>query len=66
MGDTQEQARVRSFIERYVIARAASFVVGQEEEDAWRIMLQGKSIYKRIEDMSRNIDREVSMPDGAV
>jgi hypothetical protein len=61
---TQEQARVRSFVERYVIARAPHFTVGKETEEAWACVLEGKSLYKRIEDMARSIDREVNLGDG--
>lgn len=40
--------RARSFIERYVVARAAHFRFGKEDEDGWTAILQGMSVYKKI------------------
>lgn len=41
-------SRVRSFVERYVIARASHFAVGNEREDAWKAMLDGRSMFDQI------------------
>lgn len=40
--------RPRSFIERYVIARASHFTVGQEKEQAWTAAHDGRSVYRMI------------------
>lgn len=52
------ETRFRSFCERYVIARAATFRVGHEEEDIWTCMLNAKSAYRRIEAMGRGVTKE--------
>lgn len=41
-------SRVRSFVERYVIARASHFAVGNEREDGWKAMLDGRSMFDQI------------------
>lgn len=43
-----EMSRFRSFAERYVIARAATFRVDHEEADSWECILRAKSVYKMI------------------
>lgn len=40
--------RFRSFAERYVVGRAASFRTGHEREDAWAATLDAKTIYGNI------------------
>lgn len=42
------QFRFRSFVERYVIARAEHFAVGREKEDAWLATKDAESIYAHI------------------
>lgn len=37
--------RFRSFIERYVIARAGTFEVGREQEQAWLAIQDAKAVY---------------------
>jgi hypothetical protein len=44
----EELKRVRSFVERYVIERAALFRVSHESEDAWTAILDGKRMYAQI------------------
>lgn len=45
--------RARSFIERYVIARAPHFRVGFEQEDAHSAALMGKSVYRHIHNVAK-------------
>lgn len=40
--------RFRSFAERYVVERAAHFRVGFEQDDAWKAILDAKTIYGQI------------------
>lgn len=46
--------RFRSFAERYVISRAASFRVGHEEEDGYMAVLQARTIYNNIQVQSES------------
>jgi hypothetical protein len=46
-----EEERFRSFAERYVIERAQSFTVGHEQEEAWRALLDAKSLYMQVKGM---------------
>ena len=50
--DTQEVTRQRSFVERYVIERAATFRAGHESEDAWQAILDGNRMYRQIAHVS--------------
>lgn len=43
-----EYTRSRSFVERYVIERAAHFAVGNERKDAYQAALDGYSIYEQM------------------
>ena len=45
--------RYRSFVERYVIARAPFFRVGHEKEDAWLATADAETVYKKIAGRSR-------------
>lgn len=56
--------RYRSFCERYIIARASQFRVGQEREDAWNASLDALSIYRHIEMQSRDVDRPATQQAG--
>lgn len=44
----EETKRVRSFVERYLIERAALFRAGHESEDAWKAILDGKRMYQQV------------------
>lgn len=44
----QEETRFRSFAERYVIERASSFKVGNEDADGWEAIQRAKTAYKQI------------------
>lgn len=48
--------RARSFIERYVIARAAAFRVGHEEADAWEATQMGKNVYRSIANVAKTAE----------
>ena len=48
--------RFRSFAERYVIERAASFRTGFEKEDGWEAIQIARSLYKMIEGVGHNMD----------
>lgn len=50
--------RARSFIERYVIARAPHFRVGFEEEDAFDAALTGKNVYRNINNVAKDAEPE--------
>lgn len=62
--------RFRSFAERYVIARAPEFDKSTEQADAWEALLNARTIYEQIADMSRrHVDHPTSntapvLPDG--
>lgn len=58
MGMESNEQRFRSFAERYVIARAATFRAGQEDEDGWAAALQAKSLYRKMEAMGRGVTKE--------
>ena len=51
--------RFRSFAERYVIERAASFRKGFEKEDGWEAIQTARSLYKMIEGVGHNMDAAV-------
>ena len=51
--------RFRSFAERYVIERAASFRKGFEKEDGWETIQTARSLYKMIEGVGHNMDAAV-------
>lgn len=57
-----EAARFRSFAERYVAARAALFSVEHEREDAWKCILNAKSVYKQIAAAATEFDPEIGVP----
>lgn len=57
MNETNE-ARFRSFCERYMIERASTFRADHEEEDQWTCLLNAKSAYRKIEAMGRGITNE--------
>lgn len=57
-----EAARFRSFAERYVAARAALFSVENEREDAWKCILNAKSVYKQISAVSGEFEPESGVP----
>lgn len=48
--------RFRSFAERYVIARAAFFRLGHEEEDAWAAVATAKSVYRMAASMGKTAE----------
>lgn len=60
--DDMAEDRARSFIERYVIARAPMFRVGFEQEDAWTASLMGKSVYQQIAGVAKHAE-PVLVPD---
>lgn len=55
--------RFRSFAERYVIARAAFFRPGHEEEDAWAAVATAKSIYRIAASMSKTAELDPDASD---
>lgn len=48
--------RFRSFAERYLVTRSAFFRVGFEVEDAWKCMLDAKTIYKMGARLGHHVD----------
>ena len=50
--------KFRSFAERYVIERAASFRAGFEKEDGWEAIQTARSLYKMIEGVGQTANRE--------
>lgn len=50
-----DEARVRSFIERYVIERASTFRQDKEQEDGWKTIQMGISLYKMIEQQGKQL-----------
>lgn len=52
----QDFDRFRSFAERYVVARAPTFDPKTEQEDAWEALLNARTIYEQIGQMSKNVD----------
>jgi len=51
-----EAVRFRSFAERYLIERAKKFV--DVEEESWNTILEAKSIYNKIRQVSEGVFRE--------
>lgn len=51
--------RFRSFAERYVVARAAHFTPGQEQEQAWAAILDAKAMYNGIALQSKTAESEL-------
>lgn len=51
-----DKVRFRSFAERYIIARATTFTVGNEANDAWKALLDAKSIYRKIKASAATFD----------
>ena len=49
--------RFRSFLERYVIARASHFEVGREQEQAWLAIQDGKKVYGMVADAKNDTDK---------
>lgn len=63
------ESRARSFIERYVIARAGTFRPGADgKEDAWSCTLEAKTAYRMIAEVSRSAEPDpfpvMTMPPG--
>lgn len=52
----QDFDRFRSFAERYVVARAPTFDPKTEQEDAWEALLNARTIYEQIGQMSKTVD----------
>ena len=50
-----EKTRFRSFAERYVIERASSFKEDTEQNDAWKAILQAKTVYKMIHGIANTL-----------
>lgn len=50
--------RFRSFAERYIVERAATFTKGKEREEAWTATLDAKTIYHNIARASRDVDQD--------
>lgn len=50
--------RFRSFVERYVIARAGHFEVGREQEQAWMAIQDAKKVYGMVADAKNETDPE--------
>lgn len=48
--------RFRSFVERYVIARAVHFEVGREQEQAWMAIQDAKKVYGMAADARNETD----------
>lgn len=48
--------RFRSFAERYVIERAASFTRGNEQAEAWTAILDAKTIFRQIGVVSKDAE----------
>lgn len=48
MAGEPDDQRFRSFAERYVITRAATFRVGHEVDDGWAAVLDARQLYKAI------------------
>lgn len=53
----EADSRFRSFAERYLVARASSFRVGHEEEDGWKAILDAKTLYNMVDQVSRGVDK---------
>lgn len=64
--ENEESKRFRSFAERYIVERAATFRDGEHElEDAWKCILAAKSIYN-MTDQAANAFRKETMQGGAM
>lgn len=58
--------RFRSFAERYIVERAATFTKGKEREEAWTATLDAKTIYHNIARASRDVDQDQSLGQAGV
>lgn len=61
LGQDQEETRMRSFIERFMVERVKEHVrPGHEQEDMWKLALDGKMAFKMAEQLARGerSDRE--------
>lgn len=57
MMNQSNEERFRSFAERFVLARAPTFRDGKIEDDSWAAILDAKSIYAKIESVSKGFAR---------
>lgn len=48
-----EEPRIRSFVERYLIERASTLKQGEEIQDAHAVILQARTMYKMIAEVAR-------------
>ena len=51
-----EYDRFRSFVERYLVARAEHFGMGKELEQGWQTILDAKTLYGRIAAISKTAE----------
>ncbi len=56
MATSNSDSRFRSFAERYIVARAATFRVGHEAEDGWLALLDARRLYTMARVMGENLD----------
>lgn len=49
-------ARFRSFAERYIIERCRDWKQGEIDEQAWAAILEAKSLYSKVREVSRTIN----------
>lgn len=50
-----DNPRFRSFAERYIIERCREWKEGEIDESAWKAILEAKSIYNKVKQVSRTL-----------
>jgi hypothetical protein len=50
-----DNPRFRSFAERYIIERCREWKEGEIDESSWKAILEAKSIYNKIKQVSRTL-----------
>jgi hypothetical protein len=53
-----DNPRFRSFAERYIIERCREWKEGEINERAWAAILEAKSIYDKVRQVSRTIGKD--------
>lgn len=53
-----DNPRFRSFAERYIIERCREWKEGEINERAWAALLEAKSVYAKVKQVSRTLGRD--------
>lgn len=53
-----DNPRFRSFAERYIIERCREWKEGEIDESSWKAILEAKSIYNKVKQVSRTLGND--------